>query len=112
MCPGSMQVIDLTAAHVTALSHHQDSADALSGLLLVCRAVISFTHFTMQRKGARIGEPNTANAKGVDDPLHLGIHARETPEERSLRKRVFLRDDLPWCGTSADLPPQSPFAAS
>ncbi len=51
----------------------------------------------MQRKGARIGEAAPADAKIVDDPLYLGIHARETPEERSLRKRVFLRDDLPWC---------------
>jgi hypothetical protein len=61
------------------------------------RFVISFTHWTMQRKGARIGEAAPADAKIVDDPLYLGIHARETPEERSLRKRVFLRDDLPWC---------------
>ena len=59
--------------------------------------MISFTHFTMQRKGARIGEPAPADAKVADDPLYLGIHARETPEERSLRKRVFLRDGLPWC---------------
>ena len=34
-------------------------------------------------------------ARSTDDPLCLGIHARETPEERSLRKRVFVRDDLP-----------------
>lgn len=33
----------------------------------------------------------------MDDPLHLGISHRESPEERRLRKRVFLRDDIHWC---------------
>ena len=65
------------------------------------RFVISFTHWTMQRKGAGIGEPTAPDGKVDDDPLCLGIHARETPEERSLRKRVFVRDDLPWCAASA-----------
>ncbi len=66
------------------------------------RFVISFTHWTMQRKGAGIGEPTAPDGKVVDDdPLCLGIFARETPEERSLRKRVFVRDDLPWCVASA-----------
>ena len=55
----------------------------------------------MQRKGAGIGEPMAPNGKVDDDPLCLGIHARETPEERSLRKRVFVRDDLPWCAAAA-----------
>ncbi len=34
--------------------------------------------------------------KVVDDPLHLGLTSRETPEERRLRKRVFLKDDIKW----------------
>lgn len=34
----------------------------------------------------------------VDDPLHLGLTSRETPEERRLRKRVFLKDDIKWWG--------------
>ena len=66
----------------------------------VRRFVISFTHWTMQRKGAGIGEPTAPDGKVDDDPLCLGIHARETPEERSLRKRVFVRDDLPWCAAA------------
>ena len=91
--------------------------DSVCGV--VRRFVISFTHWTMQRKGAGIGEPMAPNGKVDDDPLCLGIHARETPEERSLRKRVFVRDDLPWCGTASPNPagallhlPEVPSSAS
>lgn len=37
------------------------------------------------------------NFQAVDDPLHLGLTTRETPEERRLRKRVFLKDNMHWC---------------
>ena len=33
----------------------------------------------------------------VEDPLNLGLTQRETPEERRLRKRVFMKDDIHWC---------------
>ena len=76
-------------------------------MLLVCRFIISFTHWQMQRSGANIGEPGT-DAKIVEDPLHLGITGRETPEERSLRKRVFVKDSLPWCAALTYCSPERP----
>jgi OPT family oligopeptide transporter len=62
---------------------------------IVKMAVISYTHWLMQRRGANIGEPDTEE-KAVEDPLSLGLTQRETPEERRLRKRVFMKDDIHW----------------
>ena len=39
----------------------------------------------------------------VEDPLNLGLTQRETPEERRLRKRVFMKDDIHWCAGAAVL---------
>jgi hypothetical protein len=41
----------------------------------------------------------------VEDPLNLGLTQRETPEERRLRKRVFMKDDIHWCARG---PTQNP----
>lgn len=38
-----------------------------------------------------------SSRQAMDDPLHLGLTQRETPEERRLRKRVFMKDNIHWC---------------
>ena len=48
-----------------------------------------------QGSAAELG-PLVLWRQGGDDPLHLGLVNRETPEERRLRKRVFLKDDIHW----------------